>query len=249
MNIAIIQLDVQINKENINLNKASKMINEAANNGAELICLPEAFATTVNLAKIDTISESLDGDIVDSLISLALDNNIYICAGFVENYNNKYYSSAIFINPNGEILGIYRKRILDFMEKNFLSVGDEQVIIHLPMGDIGILISNDITNPIYSYYLNNDKRIKAIICLASFPISKQYSIMQILKTRAIENHSYIIFASQVGYNIYSNITYMGSSCVIGDVNYFNNKSYNFEEGEEIMCSAIDNNEQIIYAHI
>lgn len=250
MKIALIQLDSQVNRKKSNLDKASSMINEAVNNGAELICLPEAFATTVNLARIDIISECLDGFIVNYLINIALNKSVYICAGFMENHNNKYYSSAIVIQPNGEILGVYRKRVLDFMEKNFLSVGDKQLIVHLPIGEIGILIGNDITNPIYSYYFNCHKEIKAIICLASFPISKQYPIVQIMKSRAIENHAYILFVSQVGYNIYSNMTYMGSSCVIGDIEYLNKSLNDFEEGEEILSSIInDSDEQIIYFQI
>jgi len=108
-------------EENFKNNKAA--VEECANKGAELVCLPENFAFLGQSFQESTqMAEPLDGPLMKRYTQLALDNRVWISfGGFQEQYDkdkSKRFSNTahlpridthIIANDEGKIVAIYRK--------------------------------------------------------------------------------------------------------------------------------------------
>lgn len=84
LNLALIQFESILGDPAASRMKAETMIREAAENGAELICLPELYTTGYNLDLIGPqmphMAETLDGPTVTNLQKLAKELKVHIIA-------------------------------------------------------------------------------------------------------------------------------------------------------------------------
>src|SRR5699024_2680698 len=110
------QMEAEIGKVENNITKAERMIEKAAEKGAEIVCLPELF----NIGyfpyahQFDTsffkLAEPLDGYTITYFKDVAKRLDIYIVVSFYE-YKGPglYYNTVALINNGGGIDGTYRK--------------------------------------------------------------------------------------------------------------------------------------------
>lgn len=126
-----------------NLERAARMIGEAAQQGCELILLPETldFAWTHPSALIE--AQPIPGPFSDQLCQQAIHHKIYVCAGLTERLNGRNYNAAILISPEGEILVKYHKINLLGVEQPFYAVGQTLNVVDTPLGKIGVNICAD----------------------------------------------------------------------------------------------------------
>lgn len=130
--------------KDLNINKTISAIKSS---NANLIVLPEFFATGyqfASLAEVAAFSEPVpEGETTQILTKLSNEKNIYIIAGIPERSGSHYYNSAIFTGPEG-LIGVYRKTHLFFEEKLFFSPGDTGFKVwDTEIGKIGIMICFD----------------------------------------------------------------------------------------------------------
>ena len=69
----------------------------------DIICLPEAFATSVNTA------ETVPGPIINRFASFAKEHDSYIICSIHTKKNGKIYNSAVLIDRKGDVAGQYDK--------------------------------------------------------------------------------------------------------------------------------------------
>jgi predicted amidohydrolase len=126
-----------------NLERAARMIGEAAQQGCELILLPETldFGWTHPSALLE--AQPIPGPFSDQLCQQAAHHKIYVCAGLTERLNGRNYNAAILINPEGEILVKYHKINLLGVELPFYSIGQTLNVVDTPLGKIGVNICAD----------------------------------------------------------------------------------------------------------
>lgn len=129
-------------KKNIN-----KVIDTLQNIDADLIVLPELFATGYQVVSCEEVTELSEyvpqGCTTEALTELSINNNMYIVAGLAEKCRDKVYNSAILTGPDGYI-GRYRKTHLFFEEKLWFEPGDTVFeVFNTPVGCIGIIICFD----------------------------------------------------------------------------------------------------------
>ncbi|TAF65867.1 MAG: carbon-nitrogen hydrolase family protein [Cytophagales bacterium] len=143
MKIALGQLLVEGGEPERNLERAEKMIKEAANAQADLILLPETldFAWTHPSALQE--AEPIPGKYSDWLCKAAKEHNIYVCAGLTERKEGKNYNTAIFIDKNGEIQYTCQKINLLEVEFPYYEVGQKIQVIDTEFGKIGINVCAD----------------------------------------------------------------------------------------------------------
>lgn len=149
--IGLIQISSKNGDTEVNLEKGIKMIKEAYQKGAEIVCLPELFygGYFLNSTEMNNVAEKNNGPFVQTLSSLAKELGIYIIAGYAEATDiiGKIHNSAIFISEKGEVIGNMRKVYSWGEEKLKFRSGNKFPVYDTPLGKIGIMICYDAEYP------------------------------------------------------------------------------------------------------
>ena len=137
-----------------NLQKAKKMVEEAKSQGAEGILFPEIgfepfFPRHPWNTKAFDSAEQIPGPISDFLGEVAKENNMVICASYMEEgFTGEYYDSAIVIDSDGALLGtqrmIHTQEVGDYNEKFYYGNGNtEYPVFDTAVGKLGVAICYD----------------------------------------------------------------------------------------------------------
>jgi N-carbamoylputrescine amidase len=129
---ALIQMSCEIDIQE-NIQKAAKLVNEAADNSANIVCLQELYTSqyfpqTVNVKHYD-LACSLPNESIEVMQKIAADRKltiivpVYECARPGINFN-----TAVIVDTDGSIAGKFRKvHIPDgpqYLEKYYFTPGD-----------------------------------------------------------------------------------------------------------------------------
>lgn len=133
-----------------NLERALSMAAKAADQGANVICLPELFDHKYfPQNKNSTVEpETFPNDTTQMLSAAARDAKAVIVAGSLyEKSGSKAYNTSFVFDHSGKLLGKYRKVHLpedrDFYEQNYFTSGDSYRVFRTRFGNIGVLICFD----------------------------------------------------------------------------------------------------------
>jgi predicted amidohydrolase len=141
-----------------NLKKAIQLVEDARSRGADLIVLPELFATPyfcqsdaeadIAAAKKD-FAVMIPGLTTFALARAARDNGVVLVGGSVfERAGDKYFNTSVVFDRNGAQIGRYRKTHIPhdpgFWEQSYFSPGDTGVrVFNTPVGKVAVLICYD----------------------------------------------------------------------------------------------------------
>ncbi len=152
VSIGLIQTAVTTNIPE-NIRKTVGLVRKAAKEGAEIICLQELFSTIYfpQHERLDAsgFAEPIPGDTVSLFSRLAKELGIVLIVPLFEKaQNGSYYNSAVTIDADGGILGVYRKIHIPFdklfYEKNYFKDGDLGYQVYKTrFASIGVLICYD----------------------------------------------------------------------------------------------------------
>ncbi|PLX19751.1 MAG: carbon-nitrogen hydrolase family protein [Candidatus Muiribacterium halophilum] len=206
----------------------------------DLIVYPETITTTfspgVSYEEFKKIVEPVPGYSTDKMCELAKRLKVDIVLPMYELKDDKIYNDSIYIDCNGEILGIYRKTHLfptERLENNGWSTpGDEIVVIDSRFGKIGLIICYDGDFPELSR-MNALRGAEVIIrpsaLLRSFDIWDMTN-----KARAYDNHVYMVSVNAVGPDGANNY-FFGHSMIVGKDAH---KIGLARGSEEIVCAEL-----------
>jgi len=116
-----------------NLDNAMQKIRQAAQRGAQIICLQELFRSRyfcqVESAELFQLAESIPGPSTEELCKLAAELKIVLIVPLFEKRTQGiYHNSAVVIDADGSIAGKYRKMHIPddpcFYEKFYFTPGD-----------------------------------------------------------------------------------------------------------------------------
>ncbi|XP_055960271.1 bifunctional nitrilase/nitrile hydratase NIT4B-like isoform X2 [Mercurialis annua] len=132
------------------LDKAEKLLAEAAANGSQLVVFPEAFIGGYPRgsyfgAAIANVTEKGREEFcpeVDRLEAMAKKHKVYLVMGVIEKDGYTLYCSVLFISPEGQYLGKHRKLTPTGAERIVWGFGDGSTlpVIQTPIGKIGAVI-------------------------------------------------------------------------------------------------------------
>ena len=116
-----------------NLQKAAALVEDAARNGAEVVCLPELFRSQYFCQREDAqlfdLAETVPGPTTEALGKVAKARGVVIIAPIFERRAaGVYHNSAAIIDADGEVVGLYRKMHIPddpaYYEKFYFTPGD-----------------------------------------------------------------------------------------------------------------------------
>jgi predicted amidohydrolase len=136
---AIIQMACSASKGE-NVAKAEERIAEAAEAGAELVCLQELFVSLYFPAEIDErhfdLAETIPGPTTDRLSALARERGVALLAPLFERtVEGIFFNTCAVIDRQGELLGVYRKSSIPVTRMTETLVGCES--FYFRPGDTG----------------------------------------------------------------------------------------------------------------
>ena len=150
--VALIQMAMSEDTDH-NLSKAISWIEKAADEGGEVICLPELFSSQYFCQKEDikffNLAESIPGKTTKAIGEIARKRKVVIVVPlFEKRAPGIYHNSLVVIDNTGEIIGLYRKMHIPddpaFYEKFYFTPGDLGFkAFETSAGKIGTLICWD----------------------------------------------------------------------------------------------------------
>ena len=150
-------------EKGINWSRIEKMVRKASDEGgAKVIVTPECILDGYVIEEANGIKDSMekirvtehiramaepiDGPYIQKARKLALELKVYFVFGFLETRDSKLYNTAIFIDPEGDIIGSYSKtHFAEGYEKKpeDYTPGNVYPVFDTPFGKVGIIICYD----------------------------------------------------------------------------------------------------------
>lgn len=195
-----------------NLAVAAKLIEQAANNGAKLVVLPEMFAImgTDQQGKVNARESYGEGPIQSFLAKTAKKHAIWIVAGtlpLISEIPTKIRAACLVFNSEGIVVARYDKiHLFDvavsatevYQESATTEPGQDIVVIDTPVGKLGLAVCYDLRFPeLFRALMQRGAEIIAIPSAFTVPTGEAHWEL-LIRARAVDSLAYMIGACQGG---------------------------------------------------
>jgi len=193
-----------------NLATAERLIDEAAQLGAQMVGLPEMFNMLGE--DDDTVrgAEPLPGPTSKLLAAKARQHGIYLHGGSIPitvPESNRIANSTLVFDPEGQMIARYDKIHLfdihidgqkSYKESAKVQAGEEMVTVETAHGNVGLTICYDIRFPeLYRALTLNGAQV--VFHPAAFTLYTGKDHWEtLIRARAIENQVYMVSPAQIG---------------------------------------------------
>ena len=231
MKIALIQSNLIWENPDENRKYFEQKINSITKE-IDLIVLPEMFTSGFTMNP-KLIVETMNGETITLLKSLAKAKNCAITGSLIITENNNFYNRLIFIFPSGEIEHYDKKHLFSLAgEDKIYTSGKTKLIIEYKGLKICPLICYDLRFPVFS---RNTENYDVLIYVANWPKPRISAWDILLKARAIENMCYTIGVNRIGLDE-NNHEYIGHSQAI---DFLGNSILEPQENEGVFIIVLD----------
>ncbi|MEA2627245.1 MAG: deaminated glutathione amidase [Candidatus Binatota bacterium] len=243
---AAVQMSSGPDKE-ANLEKAERLVRQAASLGAELVVLPEVVSVRARRDVEGDAAESIPGPTSERFARLARELRIHLQSGSILERiegERRSYNTALLFSPEGECLARYRKiHLFDVeipgqvtaRESESRMPGREVVTAPTPLGTIGLSVCYDLRFPeLYRRLARAGAEIVTIPSAFTMPTGAAHW-ETLVRARAIENQVYVIAPDQYGVSPHGHRDW-GSSMIVDP---WGTVVARAREGENVVIGAID----------
>jgi omega-amidase len=139
------------------MDKAERMVREAAESGADVAVLPEMFACPYARGYFEEFAESADGESVRRMAYWAREYGVYLIGGSIpERDGGRLYNTCFVFDRQGRVIARHRKAHMfdvdipggvTFKESDFFSPGDDICVFDTEFGRMGVAICFDMRFP------------------------------------------------------------------------------------------------------
>jgi N-carbamoylputrescine amidase len=152
--LALVQMSCSRSRED-NLQRALQGVVDAAQQGAQVVVLPELFLSPYfcqrrSDAGAFVLAEPIPGPTTDSLAAAAREHGVVLVGGslFEKTADNRFFNTAVIFERDGRLLGTYRKMHIPedllYHEQHYFSPGDTGIhVFETSAGKIAPLICYD----------------------------------------------------------------------------------------------------------
>ena len=192
--VALVQAPLVWENPAANRSYFQKKINEIVE-PIELIVLPEMFTTGFSMNP-KPIAETMNGETIRWLQTIAYEQNCAITGSIVVEENCKFFNRMLFVYPYGKIDFYDKKHLFSLAgEQHQYTPGSDRKIMEYRGFKICVLICYDLRFPVFS---RNTDDYDLLIFVANWPKPRINAWDALLKARAIENMSYCIGVNRTG---------------------------------------------------
>ena len=209
LRVAVVQFTSNGDKSR-NMEFAQRLIERAADDGAELVVLPEMFNCLGPFPVVLENAEPLEGPTATAMGQLARRLGIHLCAGSICEQSAdplRGFNTSLFFGPDGRLLAKYRKIHLfeidipgqvQISESSAMKAGDEIVICRAFGRNLGFATCYDLRFP--ELFRQLAERNTEIICFPSAftKVTGAAHWRTLVRARAIENQCFMLASNQVG---------------------------------------------------
>ncbi len=224
MRVAAVQMTSGPDKGR-NVEIASHWIRKAAEDGAQLIALPENFSWMGPDAERASAAEGLNGPTLRHFQALARELSVSLLAGSIVEAgapDGRFYNCSVLFDERGEMVAVYRKiHLFDvevgdgavYQESKSIAPGTEVVVGEVFKVRVGLSICYDLRFPeLYRRLASLGATLLTVPSAFTLMTGKDHWEV-LLRARAIENQSYVLAPAQVGRHSEKRVTY-GHSMVV-----------------------------------
>ncbi len=208
MNVAIVQARLEWENVPVNLKLFNKRI--AAIKGADMIVLPEMFASGFTMKGKEKVAPFYEA-ILQSMLEWAREKNALMMGSTICCENERYYNRLLAVFPDGKVL-CYDKKHLFTMgeEKEHFTAGNELLVFDYKGMKIAPFICYDLRFPVWN---RNVGGYDLAVYVANWPEPRRQPWQILLMARAIENQCYVVGVNCVGEDGIG-LHYSGDSAII-----------------------------------
>jgi beta-ureidopropionase len=248
---ALIQMSTEYETRK-NVVKAEGLVHEAAESGAQIICLQELFNTIYFPHELDPrhleLAEPIDGPTMEAMRHVARETGTVLIAPIYEKaLDGLLYNTASVIAPDGELIGIYRKSHIPIVkvatltgfEKYYFAPGDTGFATFPTPFDvtIGILICYDRHFPEGARILALNGAQIVFVPTATTGMSRYLWELE-LRAHAVDNVYYVGGVNRVGVDEGgSESHFYGSSIWVGPKGQIVSQAS--DETDEVLTADLD----------
>jgi predicted amidohydrolase len=202
--LAVAQIDTRLGDVKSNLNLIEKISSKISKTkkDIEIVCFPELATTGYALGRRwRELADEIPGKVTDELSKIAIEHGFYLICGVDEhgkgNEYNRIYDSAVLIDPNGKLVGVYRKVHLWAEERTFFTSGESFPVFKTKFCTIGIGICYDLEFP-ESTRMMARKGAKLVFFPSAQPSTAKKQVEIYLRSRSSENCIFTAFSNRLG---------------------------------------------------
>lgn len=236
--LAAAQFDCQLAQPEANLSAMVRLLNQAADRGANLVSFPELALTGYGLpdrAAAERIAETIPGPATDAIAAVCRERNLVAVFGLIERDGGKLFNAAAIVGPKG-LIGRYRKIHLPFVGVDrFLDPGDRPFAVHDLGGlKLGVAICFDASFP-ESIRVLTLLGADLIVLPTNWSSHAAKNAQLVSRVRALENHVFYMAVNRTGHE--TGFHYIGQSSIC----HFNGDFLAFAETDQeaIITATID----------
>jgi predicted amidohydrolase len=206
---AAIQLNATADADR-NLERADRLVRQAAAAGAELVALPEKWTVLGTHEDMAAGAQTLDGPAISWARAVAGELGIDLLAGSMYESipgREKGANTSVHVGPDGEIRSVYRKiHLFDvevdgavYAESSTEDPGDEIVVSDLAGGlRLGLSVCYDLRFPeLYRILAVRGAELFSVPSAFTLPTTRDHWEV-LVRARAIENQCFVVAPNQVG---------------------------------------------------
>jgi deaminated glutathione amidase len=209
-----------------NVERAISLVNEAADRGATYVQLPEYFNYFGPSKGFDGVAESIPGPTTKRMADVAAARKVTLHLGSLLEASpttGKFYNTSVVINPTGQIVATYRKiHLFDIdvpganvqRESDTIAPGRELVLVNVAELQLGLSICFDLRFPEMYRELSHSGADVLAVPAAFNAVTGRAHWEILIRSRAIENHAFVVAAAQVGTTEEGMATF-GHSLIVG----------------------------------
>ncbi len=207
--VAVVQMDSGRCKED-NLRKISACVDEAADAGAKVVCLPEGAGQIASPVDREDFESLPSGPTAELLARKAREHGVYVHGGsFNERIEGdaRACNTSVVVSPEGEVIARYQKMhtfdatLADgtcCKESAQVKPGSDIVVVQTPLGAWGLAVCYDVRFP-EMFRMMALAGAQVVFVPANFTRSTGRDHWEVLlRARAVENGCYVIAANQCG---------------------------------------------------
>lgn len=190
---------------NVNLATALDVVAGLAAQGAELVVLPELWASGYDAARLGEIvaatAEPVPGPRSEALARAAAEHGLWLVAGSVpESADGRVYNSTLMFDPAGELVGVHRKVHLyrPTAEDAVFAPGDTVTVLGTErFGTVGFATCFDGDHPGYARALR-DRGARLVVMPAAYETAAERWWDVLHPANALANGQWWITVNQSG---------------------------------------------------